>query len=121
MGKRVGGIIFVKVDGHQYSAKGAWEYNLGVPKREAVIGHDGYHGYKALPQEAYISGEITDNADLNLRRDLLEVENATVTLELYNGKIVMLQNADFTGAGTGQTEEGNIAVRFTGEAAKEIR
>lgn len=120
MGKRVGGLIFIKADGVQFDAKGSFEYNLGVPKREAVIGHDGYHGHKAIPQEAYIAGEITDNADLNLVNDLLTIENATITLELYNEKVIVLKNADYTGDGTVQTEEGNVVVRFSGSSASEV-
>lgn len=121
MGKRVGGKIFVKADGKQFDAKGQWEYNLGVDKRDPVIGSDGYHGHKAIPQEAYISGEITDNADLDLKNDVLNLENATITLELYNGKVIVLRNADYTGSGTVQTEEGNVEVRFTGASASEVK
>lgn len=119
MARRVGGIIFVKVDGNQYDAKGQFTYNLGIPKREAVIGHDRHHGYKELPQEAYIEGEITDSGTLDVKA-LMTISDATVTLELANGKVVMLRNAYFSGDGNIQTEEGNIAVRFTGESAKEI-
>lgn len=121
MGKRVGGQIFIKADGVQFDAKGSFEYNLGALKRDPVIGHDGHHGFKALPQECYISGEITDNFDLDLKNDLLNIESATITLELYNGKVIVLREAYFSGDGTGQTEEGNIAVRFTGASAAEVR
>lgn len=120
---RRGGVIFVKADGKQFDVKGQFEYNLGVPKREPIIGHDGTHGYKEMPQEAYISGEITDDIDLNLKNDVLELAGATVTLELANGKIVVLEEAFYSGDGTVQSEEGNVAVRFTAgiSPAKEIR
>lgn len=121
MGKRVGGKIFIKADGAQFDAKGQFEYNLGVDKRDPVIGSDGYHGYKAMPQEAYISGAITDNYDLDLKNDLLTIENATITLELYNGKVIVLRNADYTGQGTAQTEEGEVEIRFTGASATEVK
>lgn len=113
-GKRVGGKIFLKANGIQFDAKGQFEYNLGADRKEMVIGHDGPHGHKAVPQEAYISGEITDNGTLDLKNDLLNLENATINLELYNGKIISCTQATYTGEGTVQTEEGNIAVRFSG-------
>ena len=119
MSRRVGGIIFIKADGVQYDAKGAFEYNLGVAKRDPVIGHDRHHGYKELPQEAYCEGEITDSATLDVK-NLLNISDATVTLELANGKTVVFKKAYFSGDGNIQTEEGNIAVRFTGESAQEI-
>lgn len=120
---RRGGIIFIKADGVQFDVKGQFEYNLGYPKREPIIGHDGTHGYKEVPQEAYISGEITDDVDLNLVEDLLSLSDVTVQLELANGKILVYENGFFSGDGTGQTEEGNIAVRFTAQTApaKEIK
>lgn len=119
MARRVGGIIYIKADGEQYDAKGSFTYNLGVPKRDAVMGADKHHGYKELPQEAYLEGEITDRADLDVKT-LLSINNATVTLELANGKVVVFRGAYFSGEGNVQTEEGNIAVRFTGESAQEI-
>lgn len=121
MGRRVGGQIFVKADGVQFDAKGQFEYNLGQVKRDAIIGHDGHHGFKAMPQRAYIAGEFTDNYDLDLKQDLLNIEDATITLELYNGKVIVLRNAYFSGSGNVQTEEGNIEVEFTGESAAEVK
>ena len=120
---RRGGVIFVKADGKQFDVKGQFEYNLGVPKRDPIIGHDGTHGYKEVPQEAYISGEVTDSVDMDLKNDLLTLADATITLELANGKVVVLEEAFYSGEGTGQTEEGNIAVRFTAgiSPAKEIK
>ena len=92
---RRAGIIYVKVDGKQYDAKGAYTYNLGKPKRDAIIGADGVHGYKETPQVAFIEGAVPD-----------------VTLELNNGKVVTLSNAWFASEGSGSTDEGEIAVRF---------
>ncbi len=116
---RVGGIISVKVDGAQHRAKGSWTYNLGRPKREAVVGADVVHGYKETPQPAFIEGEITDRRGLDLAA-LLDTKNATVTLEAANGKVIVLRNAWFAGDGNVQTEEGNIQVRFEGLSADEV-
>jgi hypothetical protein len=117
--QRRGGLIFLKVDGRRYQAKGSFTCNLGVPKREAIVGTDGVHGYKEIPQPCYIEGEITDHQDLRLV-DLATVQNATVTLELATGKSVVLRNAWFAGGGDLQTEEGNIGVRFEGMSAEEV-
>lgn len=108
---RRAGIIYVKVDGRQYDAKGAYTYNLGKPKRDAIIGSDGVHGYKETPQVAFIEGAVTDSDDLDLA-SLVTADNVTVTLELNNGKVVTLSNAWFASEGSGKTDEGEIAVRF---------
>lgn len=120
MGKRIGGMIEVKANGQLYSAKGSWSYNLGLPKRDIVVGSDAVHGYKELPQEPYIEGVITDNADLSLKT-LLELKEATVILSLANGKVVVLREAFFSGDGTVTTEEGEIAAKFSGSSADEVR
>ena len=117
---RVGGIIFIKVDGVQYRAKGSWTYNLGQNKREGVVGADGVHGYKEMPQIPFIEGTITDDADISTET-LLKVKDASVMLELANGKIISLKDAWFAGDGNGSTEEGEIDARFEGLSADEVR
>jgi len=118
--QRVGGIIFLKINSQQMRAKGNFTYNLGKPLREGVVGSDVVHGFKETPQIPFVEGEITDGADMSLET-LLATTNATVTLELANGKVIVLREAYFAGEGTGNTEEGNIAFRFEGISAEEIR
>lgn len=117
---RVGGIIFVKIDGVQYRVKGSWTYNLGKSKREAVVGSDSVHGYKEMPQVPFIEGTITDDPAVSMEA-LLEVQDATIILELANGKVVHLKNAWFAGDGNFTTEEGELEARFEGLTANEIR
>lgn len=117
---RVGGIIFVKVDGIQYRVKGSWTYNLGKSKREAVVGSDSVHGYKEMPQVPFIEGTITDDAAVSMEA-LLEVQDATIILELANSKVIHLKNAWFAGDGNFTTEEGELEARFEGLTANEIR
>lgn len=117
---RVGGIIFIKVDGVQLQAKGNFTYNYGKPKKEGVVGADKVHGYKEAPQIPFVEGAITDAGDLSLE-NILAISDATVTLELANGKIGVWRNAWFAGEGSGTTEEGEIAVKFEALSAEEIR
>lgn len=119
MSQRRAGIIQVQVNGEVYQAKGDWSYNLGRPMRQAIVGADTIHGFRETPQVAFIEGEITDLQTLELAT-LLELEDATVTVRLANGKMIALREAWFAAAGTGNTQEGNIAVRFEGASAEEI-
>lgn len=117
---RIGGMISLKINGDMYFAKGNFTYNLGLPKKEGVVGSDRVHGYKEVPQIPFIEGEITDRNELNLE-DLLTLDDATVTLELANGKVIMLREGWYAGEGTGNTDEGNIALRIEGKSAEEVR
>lgn len=112
--QRKGGVIQLQIDGEVYDAKGNFTYNLGRPMRETIVGADRPHGYKETPQVAFIEGEITDRGTLDLD-SLITISSATVTLELANGKMIVLSDAHFAAEGTGNTEEGNIGVRFEGE------
>lgn len=117
--KRIGGIIFFKVDGAQFSAKGEFSYNLGVPKKTMVAGSDSIHGFKEEPQVPYIEGAVTDNDELDLAA-LQSVRDATVTLQLANGKVVVLEFAVYASDGVVTTSEGQIEARFEGLRASEI-
>lgn len=117
--KRVGGIIFFKVDGALFQAKGEFTYNLGVPKRSAVVGQDQVHGFSEIPQVPMIEGSITDNDELDVEA-LLNLRDATATLELANGKIFILRSAFFAGDGNITTTEGEIEVRFEGLKGEEV-
>ncbi|MEX2630030.1 MAG: phage tail tube protein [Tistlia sp.] len=120
MSNRRGGIIYFAIDGTQYDAKGNFTYNLGAGKREAIVGADAVHGYKETPQVARIEGEITDSSELALSA-LIALDGVTVTLELANGKVVVLREAWYAADGDGQTEEGNLQVLFHGKSAEEVR
>ncbi|SFW54206.1 Phage tail tube protein [Pseudomonas sp. NFACC09-4] len=117
---RIGGTIALKVNGDIYFAKGNFTYNIGKPKREGVVGADVVHGYKETPQIPFVEGEITDRNELSLE-DLVTLDDATITLELANGKVITLSEAWYAGEGTGNTEEGNIACRFEGMSAEEVK
>ena len=118
--QRVGGILYIKVNGQQLQVKGSWTLNLGLNKREAVVGADGTHGYKEMPQVAYIEGEITDQAGLDLTA-LFEVSDATITAELASNRVVVFRSAWFAGDGNITTEEGAIEVRFEALGAQEAK
>lgn len=118
MAKRIGGLIFFSVNGVRHSAKGSFTYNLGAPLREGVVGADEVHGYKETPQVPKIEGAITDGIDLDLE-EFLGIKDATVTLELANGKTVTLFDAWNASSGDASTEEGEIEVKFEGTRATE--
>lgn len=120
MSNLIAGVLEFKLNGEIQNAKGNFTYNLGKVKRDAIIGPDRVHGYKAMPQVPFIEGEITDRSDLNLE-NFLDTDNATLTLSLANGKVIVLKEAWFAGEGNVQTEEANVACRFEGISAEEVR
>lgn len=120
MSQRRAGTLYLKINGITFDAKGNFTYGIGNPKREAIVGADGIHGYKETPQVAFIEGEITDRSDLDLAA-LTNTDDITATLELANGKIIAVRNAWYAAEGHVQTEEGNIQLRIEGKSGEEIR
>jgi hypothetical protein len=122
MSNKVGGIVHIKTNGDALYVKGSVSYNLGLPKKEAVIGADGkVHGYKEVPQVAYIKADLTvkDKTDV---KTILELDEATVTAELNNGKVIVLRNAWCSTEGEVETEEGKLSVEFqSAEKGEEVR
>ena len=108
---RKGGIVYVRVGGELLDGKGSWTYGLGLPKQEGFLGTARAAGYKTVPQIAFIEGALTDANDFDLAK-FQAVDGETVTLELANGKSIVLSDAWYAGEGTGSTEEGEISVRF---------
>ena len=110
----VAGLLQLQSNGEIFDCKGAFDYNLGRPKREAVIGSDRVHGFKETPQPGSIVGKITDRGSLDLNA-LVTGKGLTITLRLGNGKVIMLSNAWYSGDGNVNTEEAEIEVAWQGE------
>lgn len=113
------GTLFVKSNGVIIEAVGNFTYRLGLPKREMMVGPDGVHGFKELPQVPFIEGEARDSDELDVAA-LQNTVDATITLELANGKTIVLREGAYTADGDVQTEEGNIQLRFEGKSAEEV-
>lgn len=120
MNRRVGGLLFLKVDSELFQAKGEFTYNINPVKRESVVGQDKVHGFKEEPKAIYVEGSITDSDELDLE-GFMAIRDATLTLELANGKVIQLREAFYAADGDVTTGEGEIQVRFEAISGREIR
>lgn len=114
---RIGGIFYLKKNGKLIvTTEGEFTFNLGKPKRQAEKnGALGVAGFSAEAQVPYVDGEIYDVESLDVN-DLLDTEDATITLELYNGKTFFLYSSSYCGEGE-ITTKGRLKVRFEGMEA----
>lgn len=113
------GKITLKTDGMVHDAKGSFTYNLGRDKLTGIAGADRVHGAYSQVQVPFIEGIITDGEAVDLDA-VLTARDITVTLDLDNGKTIVLRQAWFAGEGNVTTEQGEIAVRWEGISATEI-
>jgi len=113
MSYRIGGTLFVALNGVRLSVKGNWTVGFGQPKREGVAGMDGVHGYTEKVQVPFIEGEATARGEVDVPA-LLNAKDATITAELANGKVAVLRDGWHAGDGQLGTEEGTLPLRFEG-------
>ena len=88
---RLAGVAYVTIDGRAHSIVGQGTYRPSTSKRETLKGQDGVHGYSEMPEAGMIKWQGRDSGSISIK-DLNEVSNATVVLELANGKTVVGRN-----------------------------
>lgn len=116
---RVAGVAFVKVDGVQYALQGNATVNFSEAQREAMVGADGVHGFKEVPQAPSIAITLTRTPDCSLET-LKRIANSTVTLEASDGKTYVLTEAFQSGELSYAVIEGTLPVTFHGRTCREI-
>ena len=116
---RRAGTLSFQVNGTIFDIVADVTYNLGSPKREALVGADRVHGYKEMPQVAFIEGETRDAGDLDVAQ-LQNFTDATITMPIANGKVIMYREAWYAADGDIGTENANIQFRFESMSAEEV-
>lgn len=116
---RVAGVAYLAVNGTQYPIRGKWKHNILPTKREGIVGQDGVHGYKEMPRQPMMQGDVTDLGSISLE-ELHRITDATITLELANGKVYILRNAWMAEESEVDTEEGQFQLTFQGLSGDEV-
>lgn len=116
---RLAGVAYVTLNGVSYSISGEGTYRPSGSKRESLTGQDGYHGYSETPTPGKISWKGRDSNHVVISA-LNESANATVVLELANGKTVIGRNMARVGDPIEvNTEDATFPVEFEGPDVKE--
>jgi len=82
------------------------------------VGQDGYHGVKEMPVAGSISFTARDAGDLTVY-DFNRMRNATVVLQLANGKTVVGRSMACVDAQEVDTTEATFDVKFEGPLVSE--
>lgn len=117
---RQAGVVKLTIDGRRYNVRGNVTVNIGQPKREAIVGHDGVHGYKELPQAPALTCEGGDTAEVSLKDEILNMTSSTVQVEFANGKTYLFEQAFYTGDGNIESEEGKYDFSVSAMSADEV-
>lgn len=111
---RLAGTAFVTIDGKNYAIVGEGSYRTNTSTRETLKGQDGVHGYKEMPEPGMISWKGRDSAAVSIQA-LNDAVDATVVLELANGKSIIGRNMWRAGDPIEvNSEEGTFELKFEG-------
>lgn len=114
----IAGTAQLTVDGVTYQLVGEAKYMPSTVKREALLGMDGFHGWKETPIAGSISMSVRDAGNLTVF-DFNTMRNATVVLQLANGKVVCGRNMGSTESQEVDTEDAKFELKFEGPQVSE--
>jgi hypothetical protein len=116
----LGGSAFLKADGKQYDLHGNLTVYTGGTEQESVSGMDGVHGYTEKPTVPFLEADLSDSGGLSLE-ELGAIRDATITVELNNGKVYAFQEAWVMKTPELNVADARMTVRFEAKRAQEIR
>lgn len=110
-GQRIGGTLYLMINGVQYPARGSWEYTPNLTARSGIAGQDGVHGYTERPVVPAMKGEVSDFGGISIQA-LQQSAITVATLSLANGKVVMGYDGWVKGLVTSTTEDGKYTLEL---------
>jgi hypothetical protein len=119
MSDRTGGVLSFVVDGQPLELEGSFSFMLQRFQRTSQQGLNGPAGHKREPSQPYIEGTCFYKSDTNVTI-LHNLTNITVQGDLYNGKKIVLFNADQVGEIDVDGAEGTFPIRFEGTDGAEL-
>jgi hypothetical protein len=114
----IGGTLFFKIGGVQYSLGGSFSVDIGGITREPVVGPDGVHGFNTKYRAPTWEAELLDGSAV-LLATIQGIEGQTLTAELDNGKTYVMTNGYQTGDVKLDAVEAKIKANFSGTACTE--
>lgn len=119
MGKRIGGVAYIKVDGDQLELSGKLTCNIMMTEKEGQSGLSGPVGYKETPRVPTIEGDFFVPPGFPMKA-LESMAEGTVTAELANGMTAVLSGAWLSGTIEVDAAEGTTSLTFEGIEGKWI-
>lgn len=115
----IAGIAYLKINGEQKTLSGSFSVSPTNTVKTGVAGLSGYAGYTEAARVPYMEGSLLDTDGLSVK-DLAKIENATITVELVNGKTYVGQEMFVAGEPTHDLSNGEVSVRFEGRNIDEM-
>ncbi len=115
----IGGTAYLKIDGDQKTLAGSWSVSPTTTVKTGVTGLSGFAGHTEAPRVPYMEGSLIDTGSLSIK-DLEAIADATITVELVNGKTFVGQEMFLAGEPSEDAATGEVSVRFEGKNIEEM-
>jgi len=112
--RRVSGITSFTVNGSAFQVI-EFIWDPAVQENETVRSLSGVDGYKSLPVAPFISGKFRDNSTVSVT-SFTNLTNATLVIQLANGKQIVGHNLWYTGRPGVSGAEADFDFKFEGVA-----
>jgi len=112
--KAIAGTAYLTIDGKQFTLGGKCTVKPADVVREGKTGLSGVAGYKESPKIPSIDIELFVDQDTSML-DMNKITDATVTVELVDGRAYVLRNAWQSGDLEHDVAEGTATVTFEGK------
>jgi len=116
---RIGGVLSLRVDGVTYEARGSFQVTPSRVKRTGVAGQDAVHGYIEEPVVPQIKGDVSIGNLLSFE-ELEAIDEATVQVDLANGRSYVLTQAWLTAGFVIDAHDGKSELTFEGFTCQEL-
>lgn len=114
------GVSSVTINGESYTVRGMGDISPASEKAEGVANWTGDPDFKYMKVIPSIKGlEISINKE-NSAKALIGLCDASVQVEMKDGKVWHLTGASQTGDGTYNAEEGTLTLDFEGKKMAEL-
>ncbi|MBI3452935.1 MAG: phage tail tube protein [Rhodospirillales bacterium] len=120
MATKIAGVAFFNINGRQFDLRGDMTVSPDDIEREGVAGIDRVHGYIEKPRVPFMEGDFSDGRDVSFA-ELSRITDATVTIELANGKAYVFRNAWTASARELSVSDGKFKLRIEAKKCEEVR
>ncbi|MBP0492878.1 phage tail tube protein [Pararoseomonas indoligenes] len=115
----LGGTAYLTMDGLGLPVVSGTGYGVATVKREAMMGMDGFHGWKLTPIPGFIKATVRNILGISTE-DYTNLAGVSVSLELTNGKRATGNDMACVEAVAVEGDEQTIELRFEGPKVTEV-
>lgn len=115
----IAGTAYLKINGETKTLGGSWSVSPTTTVKTGSTGLSGYTGYTEAPRVPYMEGSLVDTGGLSIK-ELEKITDATITVELVNGKTFVGQEMFVAGEPSEDLATGEVSVRFEGRNIDEM-